>query len=61
MFLICLRKLLPPIRVVEIAECVRKYMDVSSQNLQCLSSYQADPPTVFLPLWIMVKQIKSSS
>ena len=31
--------LLPPIRAAEIVECVRKYMDGSSQNLQCLSSY----------------------
>ena len=32
-------KLLPPIRAAEIVECVRKYMDGSSQNLQSLSSY----------------------
>ena len=31
--------LLPSIRAAEIVECVRKYMDGSSQNLQSLSSY----------------------
>ena len=31
--------LLPPIREVEIVECVRKYMDRVSQNLQSLSSH----------------------
>ena len=31
--------LLPPIRAAEIVECVRKYMDGSSVNLQSLSSY----------------------
>ena len=31
--------LLLPIRAAEIVECVRKYMDGSSQNLQSLSSY----------------------
>ena len=28
-----------PIRAAEIVECMRKYMDGSSQNLQSLSSY----------------------
>ena len=28
-----------PIRAAEIVECVRKYMDGSSQNLQSLNSY----------------------
>ena len=32
-------KLLPPIRAAEIVECVRKYMDGISKNLQSLSSY----------------------
>ena len=31
--------LLPPIRVAEIIECVRKYVDRISQNLQILSPY----------------------
>ena len=31
--------LLPPIRGAEIVECVRKYLEGSSQNLQSLSSY----------------------
>ena len=31
--------LLPPIRAAEIVECVRKYMDRSSQNLQNLNPY----------------------
>ena len=53
--------LLPPIRAAEIVECGRKYMDGSSQNLQRLSSYQLDPPMVFLLLRIKAKQIKSSS
>ena len=53
--------LLPPIRAAEIVECVRKFMGGRSQNLQSLSSYYSDPPTVFLLLWIMVKQVKSSS
>ena len=38
--LLCVHNtLLPPIRVAEIVECVRKYMDGSSQNLQSLSFY----------------------
>ena len=53
--------LLPPLSAAEIVECVRKYMDRSSQNLQSLSSYLPDPPTVFLLLRITVKQVKSSS
>ena len=31
--------LLPLIRAAEIVECVRKYLDVTSQNLQSLSPY----------------------
>ena len=31
--------LLPPIRAAEIAECMRKFMDGNSQNLQSLSSH----------------------
>ena len=53
------RKLLPPIRAAEIVECVHKYMNRSSQNLQSFSSYYKDPPTVFLLIWITVKQVKS--
>ena len=34
-----LNNLLPPIMAAEIVECVRKYMDGSSQNLQSLRSY----------------------
>ena len=53
--------LLLPIKVAEIIECMCKYMDGTSQNLQSLSSYQPDPPKMFLLLRIMVKQVKSSS
>ena len=31
--------MLPPRRAAEVVECVRKYVDGSSQNLQSLSSY----------------------
>ena len=47
--------------VAEIVECVRKYMEGSSQYLQSLSCYELDPPMVSLFLRIMAKQIKSSS
>ena len=47
--------------VAEIVECVLKYIDRISQNLQSLSSYQPDPLTVFLFLRIVIKQIKSWS
>ena len=38
---------LPSIRAAEIVEYVRKYTDVSSQNLQSLSSYWPDPTRCF--------------
>ena len=53
--------LLPPIRAAEIVECVRKYVDGISQNLQSLSPYQPSHPPVFSFLPIVVKQVKSSS
>ena len=53
--------LLLPRRATEIVECVRKYMDGISQNLQSLSSYKPDHPTVFLFLRMIVKQVKSST
>ena len=40
---------------------VRACVDRISQNLQSLSPYKPCPPTVFLFLRIMVKQVKSSS
>ena len=50
--------LLLSIRAAEIVDSVRKYMDGISQNLQSLSFYKPYPPTVFLFLQIMVKQVK---
>ena len=45
----------------EIVDCVRKYMDGISQNLQGLIPYYPGAPTVLSFLRIMVKQVKSSS
>ena len=53
--------LLPSIRASEIVECVRKYVDGISQNLQSLTPYEPGPLTLFLFLRIMLKQVKSSS
>ena len=39
--------LLPPIRATDINECMRKYMDGISQNLQSLSSYSTSFPPCF--------------
>ena len=36
---VCQKHLLPPIKAAEIVECVDKYMDGISQNLQSLNSY----------------------
>ena len=55
-----LQSSLPLLRVAEIVECVCKYDDGISQNLQGLSPYWLGPPVLFSFLQIMVKQVKSS-
>ena len=45
-----------PKGATKISECVRKYVDRISQNLQSLNPYSLAPLTVFLFLQIMVNQ-----